>query len=113
MCRRGFGRPPASLEALAAQGRIVVYGALNIQSFSLGVPELLRLIFRNQSLTGFALAPLLTPDGLRTALSELFDLAARELLRITVGGVFPLAAAADAHRALESRGTTGKLVLVA
>jgi NADPH2:quinone reductase len=34
-------------------------------------------------------------------------------LRIRIGGEWPLAQAADAQRALESRGTTGKLLLVA
>ena len=32
-------------------------------------------------------------------------------LAIRIGGVFPLARAAEAHRALESRATTGKLLL--
>jgi NADPH2:quinone reductase len=102
-----------SLEALAPLGRLVIYGALNIQSFQLGVPELLGLIFRNQSITGFAVAPLLTPALLRDGLTELFDLTVRGRLRVTVGGIFPLERAADAHRALESRRTTGKLVLAA
>src|SRR5262249_20224501 len=59
----------ASLEALAPLGRLVIYGALNIQSFQLGVPELLGLIFRNQSVTGFAVAPLLTAERLREGLA--------------------------------------------
>ncbi len=103
----------ASLEALAPLGQIVIYGALNIQSFALGVPELLRLIFKNQSLTGFAVAPLLTPTDLRSELAELFDLAVSGELKVTIGGRYPLDRAADAHRALESRKTTGKLVLAA
>ena len=103
---------PASLRALAPLGEIVVYGALNIQEFSLGVPELLGLIFRNQSVTGFALAPLLTPDLARAGLEELFGLAARGHIRLTRGGTFPFDRAADAHRALEERRTVGKLVLV-
>jgi len=103
----------ASLEALAPLGRMVIYGALNIQRFALGVPHLLGLIFRNQSVSGFALAPLLTPEGLRADLTVLFDLAARGELTVTLGGVWPLAEAAEAHRALESRRTTGKVVLVA
>jgi NADPH2:quinone reductase len=37
----------------------------------------------------------------------------RSELRIRIGGEWPLAQAADAQRALESRGTTGKLLLVA
>jgi NADPH2:quinone reductase len=36
---------------------------------------------------------------------------ADDRLAIRIGGVFPLAQAADAHRALESRATTGKLLL--
>ena len=102
----------ASLEALAPLGQLVIYGGLNIQSFQLGVPELLGLIFKNQSVTGFALAPLLTPQSLKADLAELFDLAARGQLKVTIGGAYPLEQAAEAHRALEERRTTGKVVLV-
>lgn len=102
----------ASLAALAPLGQLVVYGAHNIQSFPIGVPEPLGLIFKNQSLTGFALAPLLTQESLKEGLAELFDLAVRGELKVTVGGSYPLGCTADAHRALESRRTTGKLVLV-
>lgn len=102
----------ACLDALAPLGRMVIYGALNIQDFNLGVPELLNLIFKNQSLAGFALAPLLTPQSLQEELTNLFDLAARGALTVSLGGIFPLVRVADAHRALEDRGTTSKLVLV-
>lgn len=101
----------SSLAALAPLGQIVIYGALNIQDFRLGVPELLGLIFKNQSLTGFAFAPLLTSHGLRDGLNELFDLVIRGELKVTIGGRHPLAEASEAHRALEGRNTTGKLVL--
>jgi NADPH2:quinone reductase len=100
-----------SLRVLAPLGQIVIYGALNIQQFDLGVPDLLGLIFKNQSLTGFALTPLLTPAALRSGLAELFGLAVREELRVTIGGVFPFEQAADAHRALESRASRGKIIL--
>ena len=103
----------ASLAALAPLGQVVIYGALNIQSFQLGVGELLGLIFKNQSLTGFALQPLLTPESLRTGLAELFDLVLRGELVVTIGGKYPLAEASKAHTALEGRGTRGKLILVA
>jgi NADPH2:quinone reductase len=103
----------AGLEALAPLGEIVIYGALNIQSFALGVPELLRLIFGNQSVTGFALAPLLTAEGLRSGLTELFELAVNGRLQVRIGGRFALDRVADAHRALEGRRTTGKIVLAA
>jgi NADPH2:quinone reductase len=101
----------ASLAALAPLGEIVIYGALNIQSFQLGVPELLGLIFKNQSLTGFAFQPLLTPDSLRSGLAELFDLVIKGELVVKIGGSFPLAEAPKAHSALEGRRTTGKLIL--
>jgi NADPH2:quinone reductase len=101
----------ASLAALAPLGQIVIYGALNIQSFQLGVPELLGLIFKNQSLTGFAFAPLLSPEGLRAGLDELFGLVTKGKLVATIGGRYPLAEASQAHSALEGRGTIGKLVL--
>jgi NADPH2:quinone reductase len=102
----------ASLGALAPLGELVIYGALNIQSFQLGIPELLVLIFKNQSVTGFALAPFLTPERLKAGLAELFDLAVSGQLKVTISGTFPLERAAEAHRALEGRRTTGKLVLV-
>ena len=102
----------AGLQALAPMGQFVIYGALNIQRFQLGVPDLLGLIFKNQSVTGFALAPLLTVENLRTGLAELFDLAVRGRLKVTIGESFPLDHAADAHRALESRKSIGKIVLV-
>jgi len=101
----------ASLKALAAQGQIVIYGALNIQSFQLGIGELIQLIFKNQSLTGFAFQPLLTPAGLKTGLAELSDLVVQGELRATIGGRFPLEDASAAHRAMEARQTTGKLIL--
>jgi NADPH2:quinone reductase len=43
---------------------------------------------------------------------ELFDLVSSGRLRVRIGARFPLDRAADAHRALESRGTTGKVLLV-
>jgi len=101
----------ASLAALAPLGQIVIYGALNIQSFQLGVPELLGLIFKNQSLTEFAFAPLLSPEGLRAGFDELFGLVTKGELVATIGGRYPLVEASQAHRALEGRGTVGKLVL--
>lgn len=100
------------LAALAPRGQLVIYGALNIQDFQLGVPELLGLIFKNQSVTGFALVPLLRPETVRMGLASLFELAADGALQVHIGGIYPLESAADAHRAMEERGTTGKLVLV-
>jgi NADPH:quinone reductase-like Zn-dependent oxidoreductase len=46
------------------------------------------------------------------AMAELLDLVGRGSLRPLPTRCYPLAAAHDAHRALESGNTTGKLVLV-
>ncbi|WP_159731569.1 zinc-binding dehydrogenase [Methylosinus sp. Ce-a6] len=100
-----------SLKALAPLGRLVIYGSLNILDFDLGVPDLLGLIFQNQTITGFALTPLLTPTGLQQSSAKLFAMAERGEIAVTIGGVYPLAQAAAAHRALESRQTRGKIVL--
>ena len=97
-----------SMKALAPLGRLIVYGASNAGGLALGAAELTGLIFGNQSITGFALVPLLTPQGLRDALGSLFSMAIAGELKVTIGGAFPLEKAADAHRALESRQSRGK-----
>lgn len=53
-----------------------------------------------------------TADELDVGAGELFDLIRRGDIRIKPPRSFPLAQAAEAHRALESRQTTGSLVLV-
>lgn len=101
-----------SLAMLAPGGQIAIYGALNIRGFQFGDDELRRMIFMNQSLTGFALAPLLTPDSLKRDLMDLFTLAVDGKLAVTIDSVFPLADASEAHRRLESRRSMGKVILV-
>lgn len=101
-----------ALQLLAPLGEIVIYGALNIQAFQLGVPELLGLIFKNQSVTGFAFAPLLTPEGMASAVAELFALVVAGKLKVTIGERYPLARAAEAHQAMEARRSHGKLILL-
>lgn len=53
-----------------------------------------------------------TPAELRARAGELFDAVAAGRLDVRVGETFPLADAARAHRALEGRATTGKVLLV-
>lgn len=100
------------LSTLAAGGTMIVYGALNIQAFHLGVPELKQMIFMNQAVKGFALVPLLTPARLRDDLATLFELARTDALRVHVAARVPLAEAARAHALLEDRASRGKIVLV-
>ena len=97
------------LEALAPGGELV-FGALG--RVNLDRADLEGLFARNQSIRGFALLPLLTGAGMETDLAWLFDQAANGSLRVLHGGRYPLDHVADAHRAVESRATTGKVVLV-
>jgi NADPH2:quinone reductase len=52
-----------------------------------------------------------TPDDLREAAATLFEEIRSGRLTVRIGREFPLAEAEQAHRALESRTTTGKLLL--
>jgi NADPH2:quinone reductase len=53
-----------------------------------------------------------TPAELRQRSGDLFDWIARGALKVRVGATFSFRAAAEAHRALEGRGTTGKVLLL-
>lgn len=53
-----------------------------------------------------------TPAELDDSAGALFDLISRGIIKVEIGQTFPLARAADAHRALESRSTVGATVLV-
>ena len=54
---------------------------------------------------------LLTRDELLWRAGEVLGWVATGALQVPIGGVYPLAQAAAAHRDLESRKTTGKLLL--
>jgi NADPH:quinone reductase len=97
------------LEALADGGELV-FAALG--RFDLHPDAIRDLIVKNQSIRGFALLPLLTPSSVAADLTHLFELALAGELKVLPGESFPLKQASEAHRALESRRTTGKVVLI-
>jgi NADPH2:quinone reductase len=99
----------ACLNALAPFGELV-FAALN--RCQLTACDLEAMFNQNQSIKGFALLPLLKAVTLPDELSRLFDLAQAGTLKVLIGGSYPLEQVAEAHRALENRLTTGKLVLV-
>ena len=99
----------ALLQALAPGGELV-FAALG--RYTLAASDLEAMIGRNQSLRGFALLPLLSTDVLKASLSELFQLAAIGRLQVAIGGRFPLDQAGEAHRLLDERRSTGKVVLI-
>lgn len=100
----------ASLRALAPFGRIVVCGIASKQQNEIRTGHLLR---NSRSVIGFWLFHTLDDPQrrFRAPLEDLFARAVRGEVRVVVGGRWPLAEAAEAHRALVERRTSGKLVL--
>ena len=98
----------ASLAPLAPLGELM-FGALG--RFGLSPAETEGMFAKNQSLTGFALLPLVPPASLDRDLGYLFQRAAAGALEVPEGRCYPLGKAAEAHKALESRQTMGKVVL--
>ncbi|GMA31669.1 hypothetical protein GCM10025875_16610 [Litorihabitans aurantiacus] len=108
----GVGRATfdASLASLRRRGVLVLFGGSSGQ-----VPpvDLQRL---NAGGSLFVTRPTLgdytaTTQELRERADELFEAVRGGRLRVRIGATYDLAEAADAHAALESRATTGKVVL--
>ena len=90
-----------SIDALATFGKLVCIGC---HAGEVEPVDFIHL-FRNEwSLIGSARSRF-------GEIVEALDLVAAGSLKPTVHGVFPLAQAADAHRLMESRGHTGKILL--
>ena len=53
-----------------------------------------------------------TPPEMRASAARLFEMMLSGSVEVQVGSRYPLADAAEAHRALESRATTGSTVLM-
>jgi NADPH2:quinone reductase len=100
----------ASVEALADCGRIVAYGMASGRPGTVSTP---RLLFSNRSLLGYHLEHGLehVPDRVATARAPLERLLADGDVRVRIGGRWPLAEAAVAYERLESRASTGKLLV--
>lgn len=108
----GVGRATfnASLSSLRPRGMLVLFGGASGQ-----VPpfDLQRL---NAAGSAYVTRPkindyTLTTKELRWRATEVFDAVARGELQVRIGARFPLNQAAEAHRALEGRLTTGKVLL--
>ena len=99
----------ASLKALAPFGRLVAYGIAGREPNTVSQGALMR---RSQSVIGFWLMHCLgRPEWMDEPLRELFEMAARDELRVVVGGTYPLSEVARAHEDIQSRKTSGKLLL--
>ncbi|WP_088317188.1 NADPH:quinone oxidoreductase family protein [Kineosporia sp. R_H_3] len=99
-----------SLAALAPMGRLVAYGMASRTAPSPVAPGM--LMATSRAVIGFWLVHALRmPGGLGPAMDELTSLVGAGRLRAVVGGSYPLEEAAQAHRDLLARRSTGKLVL--
>jgi NADPH:quinone reductase len=99
----------AELAALAPLGRLVVFGNAARESAQIDSGVLLH---GSKAVIGFWLVHVLARRDLAVPLiGELLGALASGALRVTVGAVYPLSEAARAHEALESRQSSGKLLL--
>ncbi len=100
-----------SLDCLRSRGMMVTYG-----NSSGAVPPVAPLeLAKRGSL--FLTRPTLfdyirTRNALVRAVQELFELVSRGVINVHIGQTFPLKEAAQAHRELEARRTTGSTVLM-
>jgi NADPH2:quinone reductase len=99
-----------SLAALARFGRLAHYGNASRQLRSIPSADLMR---GSRAVIGFWLMECAAQPGrlIGEPLAELLALVAAGELRTIDGGRYPLADAARAHADLESRRTSGKLIL--
>ncbi|WP_454049038.1 quinone oxidoreductase family protein [Cellulomonas sp. Marseille-Q8402] len=110
----GVGRTTfeASLASLRPRGGLALFGAASgpVPPFDPQRLNGLGSLFLTRPTLGHHTA---TRDELTWRAGELFDAVAAGTLDVRVGATFPLSEAADAHRALEARATTGKVLLTA
>lgn len=109
----GVGRATfaESLDALGLRGMLVLFGAASgpVPPFD---PAVLNqkgsLYLTRPSLAHYTA----TADEYRARAAAVLDAVAAGTLRVRVSHRFPLAQAAEAHRVIEGRGTTGKILIV-
>jgi len=100
-----------SLACLRPRGLLALFGQSSglVPPFDLGRLNALGSLFVTRpSLAHYAA----TRAELEARASAVLDAVAEERLRVRIGARFALAKASDAHRALEGRATTGKVLLI-
>jgi NADPH2:quinone reductase len=102
---------PATLDCIAPRGLFVSFGNSSgpVAAFNLGVLAQKGSLYATRP-TLFSYAN--TAAALRAMAHELFGLVLAGKIQPEIGRTWPLRQAADAHRALESRATTGSSVLI-
>jgi len=100
---------PGDLEAVSTRGHVVIYGAASGPAEPI-LPN--SLTARALTVSGASLGNFIaTREELLRRAADLFAGLREGWLKITVDHVLPLAQAAEAHRLIESRTTSGKLLL--
>lgn len=98
------------LRCLAPLGHLILFGRAG------GVPErlnLMELLGKSIKVSGFAVTMMYALHEIhQRAVKDVFRLAREGKLTVPIGATFPLAEAAQAHRFMESRRSTGKLMLI-
>jgi NADPH2:quinone reductase len=97
-----------AFESLATLGRLVMFGAASGKPMP--PPDLMRMNVQGQTVSGFG-GPWIRPGRAQAARREISGHLQTGELEPVIGLSLPLAEAAEAHRALESRQTTGKILL--
>jgi len=99
----------AALDALAYDGRMVVFGqasgASNVVSLDL-------LMDRSIGVIGYWVTPFLRGGGGGNAISTILSWVAQGRLRVLEGPSYPVGRASEAHAAIEARATVGKVSLI-
>jgi len=101
----------ASLASLGKRGLLVSYGNASGPVEPISPLELMRrgsLFLTRPTLFDYVV----TTEELDAAAAALFQVIQSGAVKIEIGQTFPLAEAAEAHRALESRGTIGATLLI-
>jgi len=100
-----------SLDSLRVRGTLVLFGGASGQVPPFDLQQLNAhgsLTVTRPKIDDF----LLDAEERRWRSEEVFRLAADGTLRVSIGARYPLEQAADAHAAIESRATTGKVILL-
>ncbi|MFL6857132.1 MAG: quinone oxidoreductase family protein [Allosphingosinicella sp.] len=101
----------ASLGSVARRGLVVSYGNASGPVPPFTATDLLSagsIFVTRPTLAHYAA----TPEEMRASAARLFELMAAGVVEVKIGQTFPLLEAAEAHRAIEGRRTTGSTVLV-
>jgi NADPH2:quinone reductase len=100
----------ASLDCLRPRGTMVLFGQSSgkVPPFDPSLLAAKGSLFLTRPVLGHYIA---SREALLATAEDLFSVVAKGVVKVGPSRVFPLSAAADAHRALESRATTGSTVL--